>query len=346
MPEPAWIMHVDLDQFLAAVELRRRPELRGRPLVVGGSGDPTQRRMVVQCASYEARSFGVRAGMPLITAARRCPEATFLPADAAAYSAASDEVMATLRGLDLRVEPLGWDEAFLGARTADPEALARRVQRAVAAETGLSCSIGIGETRQRAKLATGFAKPAGVYRLDASRWPAVMGSRPTEALWGIGARTARSLAELGLNTVAELAAADPARLADRFGPTNGPRLRDLALGGGAGDAELVTTPRVARSRGHQTTFEHDLTERAEIQARLAILARSLAEEVLADGRGVLRVAVTVRTATFWTRTRSITLPPASRHAAGVVRGALTVLDRFTITRPVRLLGVRVDLAEE
>lgn len=336
----AWILHVDLDQFLAAVELRRRPELRGQPLVVGGSGDPTQRRVVVQCASYEARAHGVRAGMPLTVAARRCPEAVFLPTDNDAYERASAQVMSTLRGLPVLVESWGWDEAFLGARTADPEALARRVRLAVAEATGLVCSVGIGETRQRAKLATGFAKPAGIYRLDADNWMAVMADRPTDALWGIGARTARSLAELGLHTVAELAAADVGRLAARFGPTNGPRLLELAHGGA--DTPLETTPREPRSRGHQVTFPEDLTDHAEIQSRLTALARELAEEVFGEGRGVIRVAVTVRTATFWTRTRSRTLPAISRDADDVVQAALVALDRFILTRPVRLLGVRVD----
>ncbi|HEV2782807.1 MAG TPA: DNA polymerase IV [Actinophytocola sp.] len=343
MPVPAWILHVDLDQFLAAVELRRRPELRGRPLVVGGSGDPTQRRQVVQCASYEAREHGVRAGLPLTVAARRCPDAVFLPADAAAYEAASAEVMAILRAMPVQVESWGWDEAFVGARTTDPEALARRVRRAVADETGLSCSIGIGDTRQRAKLATGFAKPAGIFRLDEGNWMAVMAPRPTEALWGIGSRTARALAELGLRTVADLAAADPEWLAARFGPTIGPRLRDLALGGGAADTELVTTPREPKSRGRQATFPSDLTDPTEIRTRLTALAEEIADEVLTAGHTVTRVAVTVRTATFWTRTRSTTLPAPTRNPTDIIHAAGTVLDRFTLTRPVRLLGVRVDL---
>jgi DNA polymerase-4 len=335
-----WVLHVDLDQFLAAVEVRRRPELRGRPVVVGGAGDPGQRRAVVQCASYEARGFGVRAGMPLVMAGRRCPDAVFLPSDAPAYEEASAEVMATLRGFPVLVEVWGWDEAFVGARVSEPEALAAEIRETVLAETGLACSIGIGETRQRAKLATGFAKPGGIYRLDEANWMPVMAQRPTEALWGIGTRIARSLAELDLHTVAELAAAHPDVLAARFGPTNGPRLRELALGGTR--SELVTTPREPRSRSHQTTFPEDLTDHAEIHQRLARLAEETATEVLAAGRSVARVAVTVRTASFWTRTRSRTLPAPTRDSADVVRAALVVLDRFPLTRPVRLLAVRVD----
>jgi DNA polymerase IV len=336
-----WVLHVDLDQFLAAVEVRRRPELRGRPVVVGGAGDPRQRRAVVQCASYEARRFGVRAGMPLVMAGRKCPDAVFLPSDARAYEEASAEVMATLRGFPVRVEAWGWDEAFVGASVAEPEALAREIRATVRARTGLACSIGIGETRQRAKLATGFAKPDGIYRLDEVNWMPVMADRPTDALWGIGTRIARSLAELGLHTVAELAAVDPLVLTTRFGPTNGPRLREIALGGGR--SELVTTPREPKSRSHQTTFPEDLTDPVEIRQRLAAIAEETAAEVFAAGHSVVRVAVTVRTASFWTKIKSRTLPAPTRDPADIVDAALVVLERFTLTRPVRLLAVRVDL---
>ena len=246
-----WILHVDLDQFQVSVELGRRPELRGSPVVVGGSGDPTRTREVVTCASYEARALGVRAGMPLRTAARRHDGLVFLPADAAAYERASGEVMAALRALPVRLEVWGWDEAFLGARTDDPEALAARIRAVVTAETGLSCSVGIGNNKQRAKLATGFAKPAGVYRLDAGNWMRVMADRPTDALWGVGKKTAAKLTALGLGTVAELAAADEAALVARFGPTTGPWYRNLAMGGG--DTVITTAPHEPRSLSHSTT---------------------------------------------------------------------------------------------
>src|SRR6476619_4078287 len=148
-----WILHVDLDQFLAAVEILRRPELAGRPVVVGGDGDPTRARQVVATASYEARKFGVKSGMPLRQAARLCPEAVFLPMDRPAYEAASEGVMATLRGLAVVVEVWGWDEAFVGVRTGEPESFARSVQETVFAATGLRCAVGIGETKLQAKTA-------------------------------------------------------------------------------------------------------------------------------------------------------------------------------------------------
>lgn len=173
MSEQDWVLHVDLDQFIAAVEIARRPELRGRPVVVGGTGDPTQ-RAVVATASYEAREFGVHSGMPLRLARRRCPDAVFLPSDAPAYEEVSAHVMDVLRELPVVVEVIGWDEAFLGARTDDPEALADTVRRVVKGETGLESSVGIGDNNLRAKLATGFAKPAGVYRLTRENWVEVM----------------------------------------------------------------------------------------------------------------------------------------------------------------------------
>ncbi len=342
MPQQDWILHVDLDQFLAAVEVLRRPELRGRPVVVGGSGDPTQRRMVVATASYEARASGVRSGMPLRAAAKRCPDAVFLPTDRPTYEAASARVMATLRSLPVVVEVWGWDEAFVGARTDDPEGLAGDIRRTVLAETGLSCSVGIGDSKQRAKIATGFAKPAGVYRLTAANWMQVMGDRPTDALWGIGPKTAKRLAESDITTVAQLAAADPDDLAEQFGPRTGPWFRVLALGGG--DTRVVDEPWVARSRSRETTFPQDLTERAAIDEELARLAEDLARDVVSAGRLVARVAVKVRFSSFFTRTRITTLPTPTTDPAVVRRAALLVLDRFELDRPVRLLGVRVELA--
>src|SRR5689334_23650412 len=149
-----WILQFDLDQFLASVELQRHPELVGLPVIVGGSGDPTEARKVVTCASYEAREFGVHAGMPLRSAARRCPDATFLPSDPPAYDAASERVMALLRDLGHPLEVWGWDEAYLGADVDDPTELAEQIRTVIAESTGLSCSVGISDNKQRAKVAT------------------------------------------------------------------------------------------------------------------------------------------------------------------------------------------------
>ena len=202
-----WVLHVDMDQFLAAVELLRRPELVGRPVVVGGRGDPTE-RAVVSTASYEAREYGVRSGMPLRTAVKRCPDAVFLPVDFPVYEAASAQVMATLRAQPgVVVQVLGWDEAFVGLETSDPVASARQIHDAVLEATDLHCSVGIGDTLVRAKIATDFGKPRGIYQLTAANWDDVMGERPVTALWGVGNRIAARLATLDIVTVRQLAEA-------------------------------------------------------------------------------------------------------------------------------------------
>ncbi|MBX7430609.1 DNA polymerase IV [Mycobacterium sp. Y57] len=342
-PGKPWILHIDLDQFLASVELRRRPELVGRPVIVGGSGDPTEPRKVVTCASYEARAFGVHAGMPLRVAARRCPDATFLPSDPAAYDEASDRVMGLLRDLGHPVEVWGWDEAYLGARVAglgEAVDLARRIQQIVAAETGLSCSVGISDNKQRAKVATGFGKPAGIHVLTDENWMTTMGDRPVDALWGVGPKTAKKLA--GIRTVADLAGTDAAVLTATFGPATG--LWILLLAKGGGDETVSAQPWIPRSRSHVVTFPQDLTDRVAMDSAVDELARRTLTEVTDQQRIVTRVAVTVRTAAFFTRTKIRTLPSPTTDADLVVATAQELLGLFPLDRPVRLLGVRLELA--
>jgi nucleotidyltransferase/DNA polymerase involved in DNA repair len=336
-----WVLHVDLDQFIAAVEVLRHPQLRGRPVIVGGDGDPTKRG-VVSTASYEARAFGVHSGLPLRTAARRCPEGIFLPVDRAAYEAASGRVMAALRGFDAVVEVVGWDEAFLAADIADPEALAREIQQAVRRATELDCSVGIGGNKLQAKIATGFGKPAGVFRLTRENWFAVLGDRPTDALWGVGPKTAKRLAAAGIHTVAELAAADPGALAAVFGPMTGPWLVRLARG--EDGSPVVGAPYVARSRSREHTFQHDRNDWEEVRVEVARVARQVAADVLAEGRTAVRIVVKVRYAPFLTRSHGHSMPTPSSEEAAVVDAALVALERFTERRPVRLVGVRAEFA--
>jgi DNA polymerase IV len=340
-PVTSWVLHVDLDQFLASVELRRHPELAGLPVIVGGNGDPAEPRKVVTCASYEAREFGVHAGMPLRTAARRCPDATFLPSDAAAYDAASDEVMGLLRDLGHPVEVWGWDEAYVGVTTDDPTEVAEEIRAVISSETGLSCSVGISDNKQRAKVATGFAKPAGIFALTDANWMTVMAHRPVDALWGVGPKTAKKLAALDITTVRELAHSDAELLTSAFGPRTGLWLLLLAKGGG--DTGVSAEPWVPRSRSHVVTFPRDLTDRAEMDSAVTQLARQALDDVSASGRIVTRVAVTVRTATFYTRTKIRKLAAPTTDPETIVGAALRVLDLFELDRPVRLLGVRLEL---
>ncbi len=341
-PTPSWVLHVDLDQFLASVELRRHPELAGLPVIVGGNGDPAEPRKVVTCASYEAREFGVHAGMPLRAAARRCPEATFLPSDAAAYDAASEQVMGLLRDLGHPVEVWGWDEAYVGVSAADPTEVAEEIRTVISSETGLSCSVGISDNKQRAKVATGFAKPAGIFTLTDANWMTLMADRPVDALWGVGPKTAKKLAALEITTVWELAHSDAEALTSAFGPRTGLWLLLLAKGGG--DAGVSAEPWIPRSRSHVVTFPRDLTERAEMDSAITQLAEQALRDVLASGRIVTRVAVTVRTATFYTRTKIHKLAAPTTDRDTIVAAALNVLGLFSLDRPVRLLGVRLELA--
>lgn len=336
------MLHVDLDQFIAAVEVLRRPELAGKPIVVGGDGDPTKRG-VVSTASYEAREFGVRSGMPLRTAHKRCPEAVFLPVDFQAYDAASREVMETLRSFDAVVEVAGWDEAFMAVRTGDPGALAREVQREVLERTRLWCTIGIGDNKLQAKIASGFGKPRGVFVLTSDRWHEVMDERPTDALWGIGKKTAAKLDDLGIRTVGELAKANEDELAKRFGPKTGPWI--ASLGRGEGSSRVSAEPYVAKGRGREGTFQQDITDPDDVRRRVAKLAHEIAEDLRSEGRPAVRVIVKVRFAPFFTSTHGVRLADPTMDPDRIEAGAMAALAKFQLDRPVRLLGVRAEMTE-
>ena len=335
-----WVLHVDLDQFIAAVEVLRHPELAGRPLIVGGRGDPTE-RAVVSTASYEARAFGVGSGMPLRIAARKVPDAVILPVDFAAYTAASDEVMAALRAQPgAVVQVLGWDEAFVGIRTDGPEGYARAVQVAVLKRTALHCSVGIGDTLVRAKVATGFGKPQGVFRLTSDNWLTIMGTRPVADLWGVGAKISRRLASLGIHSVDELAAVDPDALVPEFGPRMGPWYAQLGRGEGA--TVVDDTPWVARGHSRETTFQRDLTEPAEIEQAARDLLDQVLDDVAAEGRPVVGLGLKVRYAPFLTKTFTRKIAVTSSREA-VLAEAMKLVAKIESGRAVRLLGLRAEM---
>ncbi|PWC05097.1 DNA polymerase IV [Agromyces badenianii] len=334
------MLHVDLDQFVAAVEVLRHPELAGLPVIVGGRGDPTE-RAVVSTASYEAREFGVGSGMPLRIAARKAPTAVILPVDAEAYAAASARVMATLRSQPgATVQLLGWDEAFVGVATEDPEAYARMLQRAVLDRTELHCSVGIGDTLVRAKVATGFGKPRGVFRLTADNWLEVMGDRPTIELWGVGTKISRRLAGLGIATVAELAAVEPAALVEEFGPKMGPWYAQL--GRGDGTDVVDDTPCVARGHSRETTFQQDLTEQQQIEDAVRELAARVLDDVAEEGRPVIGLTLKVRYAPFITKVFTKKIAETFDRDAALER-VLELADRIDPDRPIRLLGLRAEM---
>jgi DNA polymerase-4 len=209
-------------------------------------------------------------------------------------------------------------------------------------QTGLSCSVGIGDNKLRAKIATGFAKPAGIFQLTVDNWNAVMGHRPVVDIVGIGRRTAEKLAALDVRTVRELATADVDAMRTAFGPRMGPWY--VLMGRGIGSTEVTAVPRARRSLSHQRTFPTDLVDRDTIEKELVALAEQVTRDVVVEGRTVVRVAIIVRWASFFTRTRVVKLAEPTTQAAVVAAAAISLLARVDTNRPIRLLGVRADLS--
>src|SRR4029079_2214441 len=236
-------------------------------------------------------------------AVRRCPDAVFLPVDFPVYEEASARVMEVLRGYDgTVVEVLGWDEAFVGVETDDPVGVARGLQAAVLEATRLHCSIGIGDTKVRAKIATDFGKPRGVFELTRDNWFEVMGDRPTIALWGVGSRISQRLASDGYETVRDLAEADEATLAAEFGPTMGPHYG--RLGRGVSSATVDDTPWIARAHGRETTYQANPVEPQQVEVAIRALAEQVVEDIRREGRACQRVFLKVRFAPFLTTNRA------------------------------------------
>ncbi len=324
-----------MDAFYVGVELLRRPELRARPVIVSGDGP----RAVVTTASYEARRYGVGSAMPTARARRLCPQAVLVPPDHARYRAVSGEVMAIVRAHIDRVEVVGLDEAYLDLTgMAAPRAAMRRLAADVREHTGLGCSIGIGPSRLVAKVASDAEKPAGFVVLTQSQARERFGPAAPSLVPGIGPKTAARLAELGIDTLAALAEADPSVLVERFGPRLGPYLRARAR---FEDETPVSAERIAVSESRETTFPTDVRDRTELEAILRRLTAELCAALERQGRRARTVGIKVRLDDFSTHTRSRTLAEPVGAAAQVEPVAVELLRAFAPARPVRLVGVRV-----
>jgi DNA polymerase-4 len=329
------VAHIDLDAFYASVELLRRPELVGRPVIVSGSGP----RAVVTTASYEARRFGIGSAMPTGRARRLCPEAVVVAPDFEAYREVSGVVMGLLREAVEVVEAASLDEAYLDLTgLLSPRAEMRRLVAAIERATGLHASVGIGPNKLVAKVASDLDKPRGFVVLTREQACARLADAPPGIVPGIGPRTVERLAALGIATLAQLAAADVGRLAATFGPNHG---RDLARRARFEHDGAVSAVRVAKSESRETTFDADLVERDEQERRLARLADELCARLERQGRSGRTVAIKVRLDDWTTVTRARTLERATNAAPLVRATALELLRAYAPPRPVRLLGVQV-----
>jgi DNA polymerase-4 len=329
------VAHIDMDAFYVSVELRRRPELRGKPVIVAGLGP----RSVVTTASYEARRYGVASAIPLARARRLCPQGIVIAPDFPHYRAASAEVMGIIRRHVAAVEVVGLDEAYLELTGLPaPKACMRLVVAEIAERTGLSASVGIGPNKLVAKVASDAEKPHGFLALTRRQACERFASASCRVIPGIGARTAERLGLLGVRTVAQLAAAEPALLRSEFSARTTAHLQALARFEHDG---AVTQERKVVSESRERTFDRDITDRAELEASLAGLVDELCSALSSQQRSGRTVAIKVRLADFTTHTRAQTLPIPVHGREDVGRVALQLLRGFAPARPVRLLGVRV-----
>lgn len=347
---PRSILHVDMDMFFVAVELRRRPELQGLPVVVGGDGA----RGVVAAASYEARRHGVHSAMASAIARRRCPGAVFLPGDMAAYAAASEEVFAVFADVTPLVEGLSLDEAFLdvtGARAllGAPATIAHEIRRRIADELSLPCSVGIAANKFVAKLASQAAKPtadadgvrpgAGVLEVPAGGERTFVAPLPVEALWGVGPATHERLTRLGVRVVADLLAIDPRALTSTLGEAAGRHLVELAAGR---DDRPVVPDRDPKSIGHEETFGVDAFESSVLRPVLVAQCDAVTRRLRATGRAARTVTLKVRRPDFTSLTRAHTVDVPLTAAPAVLAVAVELLAGLDLSAGVRTLGVSLS----
>lgn len=332
---PRTIAHLDLDAFYATVELQRRPELKGLPVLVAHDGP----RSVLTTASYEARKFGVGSAMPLSQARRLCPQAVVVPPDFEAYRAVSAQVMALVRDTVDLVEVMGLDEAYLDLTgLLSPRAAMRRLVTQIRERTGMHASVGIGPNKVVAKVSSDAEKPQGFVCLTREQACARFGGRPPGLVPGIGPKTAARLERLGIATLAQLAAADEEALAAAFGPRQGPWLRARAAFHGS---DVVEPVREAVSESKERTFDTDIADPARLEEILARLSDDLCAGLRRHGRYGRTIAIKVRLDDWTTITRARTIPEAVNDPARVRGVALELLREYAPPRPVRLLGVRV-----
>jgi DNA polymerase-4 len=335
---PRVIVHLDLDAFYAAVEMLERPELTGKPLLVGGR--PNQRG-VVAAASYPARAFGVHSAMPMYRALELCPEAIVLPPRHERYKTYSRRVMALLHELTPLVEQMSIDEAYLELseavdRWAEGVEIARRLQARVREEVGLSASLGVATNKLVAKVASDHDKPGGLTVVHPGEEASFLAPLPVQVIWGVGPVTAQKLAELGITTVGELADHPPRALEERFGQ----RGAEMAQRARGVDHRAVVTEREVKSVSQERTFRHDLSHPKPLRRHLWRLSQGVARRLARAELAAGTVAIKLRYADFTTLTRQMKLMVPTGDERIIYRAALRLLRKnWQRGRPVRLLGV-------
>lgn len=332
------ILHVDMDAFYAAIEVRERPELAGKPVIVGA--DPRGRGVVSTC-SYEARKFGVHSAMPVSEAYRRCPQGVFVPVNMELYVSVSEKVMAVLRRFTPLVEPLSIDEAFLDVHGCEglwgpPKEIARRIKAEIMTETHLTCSVGIAPNKFLAKLATELGKPDGLFTIHADRIQEVLDPLPVTRVFGIGRRTAEALDAIGIRTVGEIARADTAFLVAHMGEGATAHMQALARGE---DDRRVEPFRQPRQLGMERTFERDVSDVRVMRSQLLDLSWQVGMELRRHEYRAKTVRLKLRTEDFATTTRSRTLPRPTDSDRVIYRCVSELFTKHLPRLPVRLLGV-------
>jgi DNA polymerase-4 len=336
VPPKRVIAHLDCDAFYATVELLRRPELAGKPVIVAGSGP----RAVVTTASYEAREFGVGSAMPASRARRLCPDAIVIPPDFTAYRETSGKVWEVVGERLDRVQQLGLDEAYAELTGVEkPLRVLREVVAAVKEATGIVVSVGVGPSRLIAKCCSDLGKPAGFVAMGREEACVRFATAPTTRVPGIGPKTADRLAELGLRTLGQLQQADEERLAGRFGANTARFL--IARANFEDHSEVETERGAAKSRSNERTFDEDIADLARLEGILREMGRELAEALQQRGRRGRTIAIKVRLDDWTTVTRARTVEAATNDPAIVIDTAVELLRAYDPARPVRLLGVRV-----
>ncbi len=338
------ILHIDMDAFFAAVEEKRNPGLKGKPVVIGGTGDPSKRG-VVSTANYEARKFGIHSALPLKTAHKLCPHAIFLPVDYQAYVAASAAFKSVLLTVATIMEDIGIDEAYLDI-TDHPdhnEAIVQKIKSGILEKTGLTCSIGIAPNKLLAKIASDMKKPDGLTvftgnDIEEKLWPLAI-----RKLYGIGPKTEEHLKTMKIETIGQLAALAAENLIQQFGVSYGQYLYEAARGI---DESPLVTHWEPKSMSRETTFQRDVRDWQIIARTIAELTKEVVSDMQESGYAARTVTLKIRFDDFHTVTRACSLECATASEESIRKTAFACLKRVELSRRVRLIGVRASNLEK